>query len=261
MTMFLQAGVVLSGLVLAALATSCAAQSQQAPPTAAERADWPSATGDNGINSFLLFDNLEYQGGQGADSLRWDVLGWRGGDSQRIWFKSEGQQNLAHSDGSEYEAQVLYGKLIAPFFDLQAGLRVNQQLEPDSSPTRAYAVLALQGLSRYRFDVEPALFLSHKGKLSARFTGTYDILLSQQLILQPRLETNVAAQKDAEISTGSGFNDLELGLRLRYEIRREFAPYIGVTWLESFGATRRFTVREGGDASTTAVVAGLRMWF
>ena len=230
-------------------------------PDLAERSGWPSPVTDSETYGYLLFDRVEYQGGDGPNALRWDVLGWRGGDVHRFWFKSEGRQTNPSSRGSEYEVQALYGKLIAPFFDLQAGLRFDQRVERDARPSRAYAVLGLQGLAPYRFDIEPALFLSQKGKLSGRFTGTYDILLSQQLILQPRLEANFALQKDEEIGTGAGFNDAELSFRMRYEIRREFAPYIGVTWKRSFGDTRQLILREGGDPKQFGVVVGARMWF
>ena len=230
-------------------------------PTLAEQSAWPSATADDGTITFLQFDNLEYQGGKPQDSLRWDFLGWRGGDTNRFWFKSEGRQIISKSQGSEYEVQALYGRLIAPFFDLQAGVRFDRRVERDNKPSRVYAVLGLQGLAPYRFDIEPTLFLSQKGKLSARFTGTYDVLFSQRLVLQPRLEFNVAAQKDEEIGTGAGFNDAEVGLRLRYEVRREFAPYIGVTWRQSFGATRTLTRRDGGDPNQFIVLMGVHAWY
>ena len=278
---------VLTGGIVALMATPCTAQTKEPmppmpsmdapaaplrePPQAAGATTlpklsarppgWPSPIADSETYGFLLFDNFEYQSGNGPDALRWDVLGWLGGDVNRFWFKSEGRQLISASQGSEYEVQALYGRLIAPFFDLQAGLRFDQRFERDTRPTRFFAVLGLQGLSPYRFDVEPTLFLSQKGKVSARFTGTYDILFSQQLILQPRLEANFAVQKDEEIGVGAGFNDAEVGFRLRYEITRKFAPYIGVTWKESFGATHRLTVREGGDPNHFAVVLGVRAWF
>jgi copper resistance protein B len=157
--------------------------------------------------------------------------------------------------------QVLYGRLIAPFFDLQAGLRFDQRLRPGSDPARVYAVLGLQGLAPYRFDIEPTLFISHKGKVSGRLTAAYDVLLTQRLVVQPRLETNVALQKDTDLGSGAGVNDLDLSLRLRYEIRREFAPYVGFTWKESFGETHDLLTREGAHPAHLAFVAGVRLWF
>ena len=230
-------------------------------PNLSEKNDWPEPVADRAKHGFLLIDNFEYQPTSGPDALRWDIFGWRGGDVHRLWFKSEGRKSTSPSQGSEYEVQALYGKLIAPFFDLQMGLRFDQRLRRGFNPARFYAVLGLQGLSPYRFEIEPTLFLSNKGQVSGRLTATYDILLTQRLIVQPRLETNVAVQRDEEIGIGAGLNDVEVGFRLRYEIRREFSPYIGLTYKESVGATHRLTVLEGGDSAHFSVAAGVRMWF
>jgi copper resistance protein B len=229
-------------------------------PDLSDRSGWPSPVADNAFYSFVRFDLLEYQRSTDSlDTVRWDLLGWFGGDYHRLWLKSEGRF-VSHED-SEGELQLLYGRLIAPFFDLQAGVRVDHRWQPDSDPMRVYAVMGVQGLAPYRFDIEPALFVSNKGKVSGRLTVTYDVLLSQRLVLQPRLETNIALHKDEAMSVGTGVNDLEVGLRLRYEIRREVAPYIGMTWKESFGETHDFITRDGTHPAHLAVVAGLRMWF
>jgi len=238
-----------------------AVESTPTLPNLADRSGWPSPVDDTAMYSFVLFDLLEYQRTSDLDALRWDILGWLGGDYNRFWFKSEGRKVFTSREGSEVEAQALYGRLIAPFFDLQVGLRYDQRLQRGANPTRVYAVVGVQGLAPYRFDIEPTLFISNKGQVSARLTATYDVLLSQRLVLQPRLEINGAFQKDEAIGIAAGLNDVELGGRLRYEIRREFAPYIGVTWKESIGATHRLTTREGGDPSHLAFVAGVRLWF
>ena len=231
-------------------------------PNLSGRGDWPEPVSDNAIYRYSLLEITEFQSARDApNAFRWDVYGWRGGDIHRFWWKSEGRLATATSEGSEFEAQALYGKLISPYFDLQTGLRIDQRLREGSDPTRVYAVIGLQGLSPYRFDIEPSLFVSHKGQVSARLTASLDLLLSQRLILQPRLETNLAVQDDEEIGIAAGWNDAELGVRVRYEIRREFAPYIGLTWKESFGATHRLTTREGGDPSHFVVVVGARTFF
>lgn len=223
---------------------------------------WPEPVDDSVPRGLLRFDLLEYQATEGPDPLRWDIFGWYGGDINRFWIKSEGRSAFAPSESdSELEIQALYGKLISPFFDLQAGVRVDPRLNGEGNPARTYAVLGLQGLAPYQFEVEPIVFLSDRGQLVGRFTGTYDILFSQRLILQPRVETNIASKSDEEIGSGSGVNDLEFGVRLRYEIRRRFAPYMGVTWRESFGTTHRLSEEEGGDGGHTAFVAGVRLWF
>ena len=230
-------------------------------PILSDHKGWPSPTADDGKLSYLLFDRLEYQRASGPDALRWDVLGWQGGDYRRTWFKTEGSQNFSSRKGGEGEAQLLYGNLISPYFDFQAGVRYAQRWGRGPDPSRFYAVIGLQGLAPYRFDIEPMLFLSSSGKVSGRFTGTYDMLLSQNLILQPRLETSFALQKDEAFGVGSGLNDAEVSFLLRYEIRREFAPYVGVTWLHSFGGTADLLRRGGGDPSECRAVTGVRMWF
>lgn len=222
-----------------------------------DRRHWPKPTMDNAKFGLLLFDNLEYQG---SDTFRWDVYGWQGGDYHRLWIKSEGSQSTGADNDNEADVQLLYGKLIFPFVDLQIGGRVASVWGGGTRAARAFAVLGLQALTPYGFDIEPQLFLSHKGKLSARFTGTYDVLLSQKLIFQPRLETSLAAQPDREFRVGSGFNDAEIGVRFRYEVRREFAPYVGVLWRQNFGETKTLHLLNGPQRQGFSVVFGLRMW-
>ena len=217
--------------------------------------DLPPPVADQQQFSFLLFDRLEY----GEDGLHWDLLGWRGGDVHRWWFKSEGDQST-RGKGGEAEVQLLRGRLVSPYLDFQYGLRYEGQWG-DGTHGRAFAVIGLQGLAPYRYEIEPALFISQDGDVSARFTATYDLPLTQRLILQPRLETNAAVQRVERFGVGSGLNDLELALLLRYEIRREFAPYIGLSWKRSFGDTARFLRREGGDPSRLQLLVGVRAWF
>ena len=231
-------------------------------PNLSDRRDWPEPVADSATFSYLIFDVAEFQRtGSGPNALRWDGYGWRGGDVHRFWFKSEGRIESNPGEDSELEGQALYGKLIWPYFDLQTGIRGLQAFRTGSDPTRVYAVIGLQGLSPYRFELEPALFVSHKGQVSGRLTAAIDLLLSQRLVLQPRLETNFAVQDDEAIGIGAGWNDAEVGVRLRYEVRREFAPYFGITWKESFGATHRLAAEGGGDPSHFVVVIGTRTWF
>ena len=127
--------------------------------------------------------------------------------------------------------------------------------------SRAFAVIGVQGIAPYEFEVEPALFVSEDGDVSARLTAEYDLLLTQHLILQPRFELNVAVRGAEEFSVGDGFNDIELGLRLRYEIKQEFAPYIGISWVRKFGNTADIARSQGAEVSNLAVIIGLRLWF
>ncbi|MGB5723989.1 MAG: copper resistance protein B, partial [Parasphingorhabdus sp.] len=164
-------------------------------------------------------DRLEYRVRQDDDGYLWDVQGYYGGDIHKFWFKSEGEGSFGEPVDSA-ELQGLYSRAIAPFFDLQAGIR--QDL---AGPERTHAVVGIQGLAPYMFEVDAAAFLSTKGDLTARIEAEYDQRLTQRLILQPRAEANLSAQDIPELGIGSGIDNLELGLRLRYEIAREFAPY------------------------------------
>jgi copper resistance protein B len=228
-------------------------------PNLSERSKWPSPVDDNANNSYVLFDLLEFQRIRGINAIRWDALGWYGGDKQRLWIKSEGEQYGSSRTGGEADVQALYGKLIAPYFDFQAGVRYEKHFE-NNNPQRVFAVVGLQGLAPGRFDIEPAFFVSNKGKTSVRFTGTYDTLLTQRLILQPRFETEIAFQRDNELGVARGVNDVEVGLRLRYEVRRELAPYFGVTFRQSFDVTAQRVLREGGVPNALEFVVGLRIW-
>jgi copper resistance protein B len=230
------------------------------PLNLSEKSKWPEPVADNAPYTYAFFDLLEYQRAGSANVLRWDSLGWRGGDKRRFWLKSEGRLYPGPRTGGGVDVQALYGKLIAPFFDFQVGARVEQRYERGASPTRVFAVVGLQGLAPGRFEIEPALFLSNKGKVSGRFTASVDLLQTQRLILQPRFETEFAAQRDDEFGVERGISDVEVGLRLRYETRREFAPYVGVSYRQSLGATRSRVIREGDAPNELQIVVGVRMW-
>ncbi len=224
------------------------------------RPGWHSPVDDNPRFSYLLFDQLEHRTtNTGSTGTRFDAFGWSGGDIARLWFKTEGFAPSGTARDREAEASLLYGKLVKPFYDFQAGVRFVPGL--GTKPSRTYAVVGYQGLAPYNFDLEPSVFISQSGRISARFTGSYDIPFSQRLFLQPRLETNVALQNDPAAAIGSGVNDIDLGLRLRYEIRREFAPYVGINWLQKFGQTHAFALREGPDRAQFPVLFGVRAWF
>ncbi len=221
---------------------------------------WPHPVHDNALQNFLLFDLFEFQHGANVNAARWDVLGWLGGDTERIWFKSEGRYNGILRAG-EMDVQVLYGRLISPFVDFQAGFRYEQQLSWDNGLGRPQAVVGVQGLVPYGMEAELAIFVSQNGDVSGRATLAQDFLLTQRLILQPRFEINGAVQSATKYGVGAGVNDIEIGLRLRYEIVREVAPYVGVSWLKSFGETANLRSAAGENTSVFQLVAGIRMWF
>lgn len=226
---------------------------------------WPSPVNDEAPHLFTLVDVLEYRpnsgGGENSSDYRWDVEGWYGGDYNRVWFKSEGQHDTAFKADYDVDFQLLYGRFIRKYYDIQVGPRIETQTFRGSNVTRGQGVIGIQGLVPYNYELEAALFIDQNGKVSGRLSLTKDLLLMQRLILQGRFETNLAVQRVEQFTTGSGLNNLEFGLRLRYEIRREFAPYIGVSLDRSFGETATLVRQEGGNPSQIRFVAGVRMWF
>jgi copper resistance protein B len=204
----------------------------------------------------INFDLAEVQIRNGRDGYRWNGEAWFGGDIDRLTIKTEGDGDFGRRVG-DAEIQALYSRAIGPYFNLQAGLR--HDFEP--GPSRTYATVGFEGLAPYWFNVEGALFVSYEGDMLARLEGYYDQRLTQRLILQPRAELDFAAQDVPENGIGSGLGDAELGLRLRYEIKREFAPYVGVSWQRKFGDTARFARAEGGGVEETSLVFGIRTWF
>lgn len=208
-------------------------------------------------SSLLFLDRLEYQSRDGDPELLWDGQGWRGGDIEKFWFKTEGEYITEENRFGEAELQALYSRAVSPFWDVQLGLR--HDIKPD--PSRSYLVLGVQGLARYWFELDGAFFISHKGDVSIRVEAEYELRLTQQWILQPRVELNAALSEDDVIGMGSGVNNVEAGLRLRYEITRQIAPYAGVSWTESYGETVNFAQAEGEDRSQASFVTGIRLWF
>ena len=206
--------------------------------------------------SQVLLNLAEYQFRNGRDGYRWDGEAWFGGDINRLFIKSQGEGAFRKGIESA-EVQALYSRTIGPYFNLQAGVR--QDLGP--SPKRTYATVGLQGLAPGFFELEGAVFLSNKGDVLGRLGGYYDQRITQRLILQPRAELNFAAQDVPENRIGSGLSNAELGVRLRYEIRREFAPYVGVSWGRRFGDTARYARADGDRATSKSIVAGIRVWF
>ncbi|UCO99694.1 copper resistance protein B [Metapseudomonas lalkuanensis] len=229
-------------------------------PTDADRAAAfpelpPHTMHAGGINSFFLLDQLEYQDADNASVLSWDASGWVGSDINRLWFRSEGER--ANGRTEEAEVQALYGRAISPWWDLVAGVR--QDFKPGSPQT--WAAFGVQGMALYGFEAEATAFLGENGQSALRLEGDYDILLTNKLILQPTAEVNLHGRNDHERGVGSGLANTEVGLRLRYEIVREFAPYIGVTWNRNYGNTADFASEEGEDNNEARFVAGIRIWF
>ena len=223
------------------------------------RAAFPPVNGhgvhDKAINSFWLIDQLEYQDADDGSTLAWDMSGWVGGDIDRLWLRAEGERSNGRTEKAE--VQALWGHAIGPWWDVISGVR--QDFKPGSPQT--WAAFGLQGLALYNFETQATFFIGEKGQNALRLEGEYDILLTNKLILQPSVEANFYTRNDPERSTGSGLANTEAGVRLRYEIVPQFAPYVGVTWSSTYGKTADYTGEEGERRSEARFVAGLRLWF
>jgi copper resistance protein B len=204
----------------------------------------------------ILFNLAEYQFRTGRDGFEWNGQAWYGGDIKRVGLKSEGDGRFGKLV-DRAEVQALYSHAIGPYFNLQGGLRYD--FKPN--PSRVYGTVGVEGLAPGFFELEGALFLSNKGEMLARAEGYYDQRITQRLILQPRAELNFAAQSSRETGIGSGLSDAEFGVRLRYDIRREFAPYVGVQYRRAFGDTAKYLRAAGEDPGGWEVLTGVRTWF
>lgn len=208
---------------------------------------------------FLKISDLEQARGFAERPILLAAEGWYGGDWNRLWMKLEGEASTVESEG-EVEAQLLFGRLVAPYWDLQGGVRVDHAWG-DGSRTRPHLALGIQGLAPYWFEVEASLFVDVDGKASGAFSAGYDMLLSQRLILEPEIEVGVAFQDVPDWGVAAGVHDFELGARLRYEVIREFAPYVGYVWNRSFGGTADLLRASGAPYRQGSLVFGVRAWY
>ena len=236
------------------------AQAGNAEPEANPRSGAPTEWGE-ALDLDLLFgqvliDRLEASRTNDQNGYVWDAQAWYGGDFNKIWVKTEGEgiQGQAPEAG---DVEVLYSRNVAAFWDLQAGIRYDARPKPE----RAALALGVQGLAPYLFEVDATAYLREGGLLSASFQAEYDLLLTQRVVLQPRIEFSLQSEDDLPTGTGAGLTSSALGIRLRYEIRREFAPYIGFSWGQAYGETATLRRAAGEATSSNALVVGIRAWF
>jgi copper resistance protein B len=229
------------------------------PLTDADRAAaFPDVNGhavhDEAIHSYVLFDRLEWQSGRAADGLHWDTKAWVGGDRTRLWLRSEGAMDGGRlEDGS---VEVLYGRVVSRWWDLVAGIR--QDVRP--GPARTWAAVGIQGLAPYWIHVEATGYVGAGGRTAFRLEAEHELLITNRLVLQPLVEVELFGKDDPEREIGAGLSSMDVGFRLRYEIRRELAPYVGITWHRTFFGTADLERAHGRPAGSTRVVAGVRFW-
>ncbi|MGH7879483.1 MAG: copper resistance protein B, partial [Candidatus Binataceae bacterium] len=233
----------------------CAEPSSPATPPFTQYGEPPVE--DNTIFYHLLFDELEGRSNGPDNEFRWDGGGWLGTDMNRLRFKSEGFVERGRATDGDTEA--LYDRPIAflKYFDVQAGVRYDL----DSSRGRTWGALGLEGLMPYWFQFAPTFYFSDRGHFAGKLVGSYDLLITNRLIAQPEFELNFYSKRDPARGIGSGLSDLDTGLRIRYEISRKFAPYIGFAYAGAFGETAKFLREEGGNASDPRFIFGTRVWY
>ena len=210
---------------------------------------------DNSIQHYTLVDRLETWNADQGGALEWDIQNWNGTDLNRVWLRSEGVRVGGRTEDADLE--VLYGRSVAAWWDVVAGIR--HDFKPGDS--QDFAAIGVMGVAPYKFDVEATAYIGQSGQTAARVEVEYETLLTNKLILQPRIEANLFGQDDARRGIGSGLSTIEAGLRLRYEFTRRFAPYVGVVREQAFGNTAGYRRDAGHDSNDTRLVAGIRIWF
>ena len=231
------------------------------PPVTEEarKAAFPDVGGhavhDRAVRYYVLFDQLEWQAVGGVDGASIDSRGWIGRDRDRLWFRAEG--NGEDGRVSEAQTHVLYGRQFARYWDVVGGIR--QDFRP--GPAQAWAACGVQGLAPYWFDIEATGYIGASGRTHARFEVEYELLLTNRLVLQPLFEAELVGKSDPERGVGAGLSTTDFGLRLRYEIKREFAPYVGIAWSNKWGKTADFAEASGEHTGGARFVTGLRLWF
>lgn len=207
------------------------------------------------FNSLVMINRLEGWDADHGTGQAWEGSAWFGSDLNRLWLRSEGEREGSRTESSELE--VLYGRSISPWWDVVAG--VKQDFRPADS--RTWAAFGVQGLAPYKFEMSATAYLGESGQVMATVEAEYELLLTNRLILQPLVEASFSSKDVPEYGEGTGLNKVEAGLRLRYEINRRFAPYVGVVHERLFGETADYRRGEGGDVTDTRFVAGIRFWF
>ncbi|MDI1253326.1 copper resistance protein B [Thermomonas sp.] len=210
---------------------------------------------DNAKRLYVLFDNLELRDNDAGTAQAINAQAWYGADRHKLWLKLDGERSGGRLGATRAEA--LWNHAIATYWGAQVGVRHDMA----DGPTRDWLAVGVQGLAPYWFDLQATAYLGQSGRSALRVEADYELLFTQRLILQPNAEASFYGKDDPARGIGSGLSDLDIGIRLRYEITRKFAPYIGVVWSRKFGNTANFTRAAGEGAQDTQLVAGIRIWF
>jgi len=207
----------------------------------------------------VLFDRLEWRdSGRGEGRAEWDGQAWYGGDYNKLWVRSEGKF-VPKGFGTalrDADVEVLWNRVISRWWNVQFGGR----RDVGAGRSHTWATIGIEGLAPQWFETEATIYVGDQGRTAARLKAQYDLLLTQRLVLQPFAEVNLYGRAERGAQIGSGLSDLELSMRLRYEVRREFAPYVGFVWLRRFGQTADLVRVAAGETSDLELALGVRVW-
>jgi copper resistance protein B len=210
---------------------------------------------DDPWHAMVLFDQVEWQDAEDGDALAWDLEAWAGTDDDRVLLRAEGERVDGETD--ENRLELLWWQPITTRWDLVAGVR--QDLEPETA--RSYAALGVQGLAPGWVHVEATAYFGERGQSAVTFKAGPELLLTNRLLLAPLVEIEAWGEDDEANGIGNGLSRVTAGVRLRYEIRREFAPYVGLEWAGKLGDTGDLARDAGESVRDARWVAGLRVWF
>jgi copper resistance protein B len=201
----------------------------------------------------VMLDELEWQHAD-ESALGWDAAAWHGGDLNKVWASAEGEREDGATDA---RIELLWDRVATRWWNTRAGVRV----DTGEGPTRTWAAVGIAGLAPGFIEVDASAYVGESGRTALRVQLEYDLLLTQRLVLQPEIEVNLYGRDDPARLIGSGLSDVDAGLRLRYELRREIAPYVGLTWTRRFGDSADYARAQGDDAGEWRWLAGVRLWF
>jgi copper resistance protein B len=246
-----------------ALMTSTLGTAQHVPPEAPEH-PMPAMSYSEMVGTMqmddtaragrVLLDQLEWRGTGGGSGAVWEGEAWYGGDYDKLWLRTEGEP--ARGTTEDARVELLWDRIITRWWSLQLGARESF----GNGPARTSIAAGVQGLAPQWFDIEATLYAGEAGRTAARLRGEYELLLTQRLIVQPEAEINLYGRPDPARQLGSGLSDLDVGLRVRYEFRRELAPYVGIAWRRLFGGTADRARAGGARPSDLQFLAGIRCW-
>jgi copper resistance protein B len=210
---------------------------------------------DSATTGMLLIDQLEAFHGRDGNGQGWEIQGWYGDDSDKLWLRSEGERGVGKFEDGNLEA--LWNHNVAPFWSTQLGVRHDFA----DGPARQWVAFGVEGLAPYWFEVEASVYAGPSGRTAARLRIDYELLFTQRLILQPEAEVNLYGRNDPQRRTGRGISDVQFGLRLRYQVRRQFAPYLGVNWVRQAGTSADYARQDHRPVLDRQWLAGIRVWF